>query len=147
MGVARKELGISEAPGAANNPRIVEYHAVTRGGKAPDRVPWCSSAACWVMETVGLESPRSKAAISWMKWGVSCRVPLVGSVGVIRWHPWSRRGHVLFVLGVTTNGRVVGIGGNQGDAWSIKSYPRRKFADFRWPTPPTLPDPGTAGTR
>lgn len=60
-----------EKPGK-ENPRISGhdgYHSATRGGPASERVPWCSSFACWVLERCGVESPRSKAGVDFETWG------------------------------------------------------------------------------
>lgn len=140
------EIGVEETPGVKSTARVVEYHKSTAAGAAPDSVPWCSSFVNWVFKICGVEGTRSKAALSWLQWGEKCG-PIVGAVGVIRWRPWQRKGHVGFVVGKTPEGRIILCGGNQGDAVSLKSYPRRKFAGFRWPETPIMDDPGTAGTR
>lgn len=143
---ARGERGVREIPGAGSNPEVEKYHAATRGGASKDDVPWCSSALCWVFETLGMTSPRSKSSQSWVRWGTRCGL-IVGAVVVFRWRPWSHRGHVALLVGLTDQGDPVVWGGNQADGWSLRSYPRRKIRACRWPSPPTINDPGTARTR
>lgn len=70
MEIAKREIGQCERIKLAANPRIAEYDAVTQGGEADPSVPWCSAFACWVLEQAGVESPRSKSAISFETWGV-----------------------------------------------------------------------------
>ncbi len=50
--IAKKEIGTAEGIGAANNQRILDYHATT-GGYGQDSVPWCSSCVNWVMDKAG----------------------------------------------------------------------------------------------
>jgi uncharacterized protein (TIGR02594 family) len=118
--IARAELGVTEVPGAGDNPRIVAYHATTGGGKEPDSVPWCSSFVNFCVEQASQKGTDSKAARSWMTWGRATTDFFPGCIVVLeRGAP--PQGHVGFFVG-TENGRIRLLSGNQGDRVSIASF-------------------------
>jgi len=131
--VARRELHVRERKGKASNPRISEYHAATRGGEAPDDVPWCSSFVCWCFEQVGIRSTRSKAASSWLTWGQECGLE-PGAVVVFGKHDPDAKGtgHVAFLMGVDGD-KVLVLGGNQGDRVCMAWRPRASIVALRAP--------------
>lgn len=134
--IARSQLGVTETPGPASNATIEGYHAATAGGPTIDGIPWCSSFVCWCIQASGIESTRSKSSQSWLSWGVQVP-PIVGAVGVIK-NVAQPGGHVGFVLGQNAEGMIVLLGGNQGDAVSIRAYARERFVSFRWPRLPQV---------
>lgn len=112
MDAATAELGVNEG----NNPnRIAEYHAATpiKGGAS---TPWCASFVNWCLKKVGLKGSGSAAAASFMKFGTP--IPLTqaipfGAIVVVKVSNTGSGNHVFFSTG-ESNGRVTGIGGNQG---------------------------------
>ena len=48
-------------------------------------------------------------------------------------------GHVVFIVGRDGDGNYVCVGGNQSDAVNVRSFPRERLRDFRWPVGPSLP--------
>lgn len=135
MLIAAGELGVSEAVGSRDNPRIRAYHAATTMGEQPDAVPWCSSFANWVMLRAGQPATRSAAARSWERYGVRpVGVDTVGAIAVLsRGAPPS--GHVGFLAHATPD-RLYLLGGNQGDAVSVRPFPRASLLALRWPLQP-----------
>ena len=141
----RAELaaGVAEVPGSRDNPRIVDYHACTRGrGRFGDATHWCSSCLCWAFEQCGMPHPRSKRARDWLQWGEELLEPRLGCVMVLWRAPagtplaLARRspfGHVTLYEGLERDGRLRGLGGNQGNRLSIVPYARRRVLSFRWP--------------
>ena len=127
--VGIRELGIREVAGPAANPRIVLYDSFTTLKATSDEIPWCSSYACFCMETAGIPSPRSAAAASWMAWGEPS-LPRLGAVAVFK-----RVGghHVAFMLAKIGDVLVV-LGGNQGNAVSLTALSAASLLDLRWPT-------------
>jgi uncharacterized protein (TIGR02594 family) len=87
------------------------------------------------MEACAVRSTRSKAALSWLKWGTLVG-PIVGAIGIIDWG--DGKGHVGFVVGVLQDGRVCLLGGNQSNSVCVKAFSRDKFTGFRWPAAPIL---------
>jgi uncharacterized protein (TIGR02594 family) len=135
---AKKELGTSEIPGKEHNPRVLEYHRETSLRAKTDEVPWCSSFANWVAKQLGVPGTNSAVALSWQKWGRGIDGPALGAVAVFK-HP-NGTGHVGFVAGVTPEGNIVVLGGNQGNQVKYSVYnpdsPQMKLVSYRVPNYP-----------
>jgi uncharacterized protein (TIGR02594 family) len=138
------ELGVLEdtRPGKSN-PRIEQYHAVTRGGPALDDVAWCGAALCWGFEACGILSPRTKRAADWGSWGV----PVLGwPFGAVLLFDKSDRdakgsGHVALCLGASGKRDVFVFGGNQDNRWSFATRQQSKVLARRWPRAVEMPMP------
>jgi len=116
---ALNELGEKEVAGDADNPRIVWYHGHTHGGPASDEVPWCSSFVCSALEESGLVSTKSKAAASWLSWGVETKQFVPGCIVVLSRGP--RQYHVAIGIQMSASyGTIEVVGGNQGNAVTRK---------------------------
>lgn len=120
-------LGVKEVPGPGNNPRIVMYHATTKGGKAPDETAWCSSFVNYCVEQAGMKGTDSKWARSWNdeKWGHDVTAePHIGDIVVFsRVGDKDKGGHVAFFQSMTDT-HITCLGGNQGNRVSISTYPK-----------------------
>ena len=129
--IARAELGVKEKRGKRHNKRILQYHKVS-GGFSSDEVPWCGSFVNWVMREAGFDTVDTPArALSWINFGYSAHKPVLGAIAVKTRHGG---GHVCFVVGKSKKGKYLYcLGGNQGDAVSIRKYPVGVFKDFRLP--------------
>lgn len=127
--IARSELGVREIAGGPNE-RIGQYLA-TVGGKPGDE--WCAAFMSFVMQQAGIEHPGKRAAAAWRRWGQSCAQPRAGTVVVLyrgTKESWTR--HVTLCLSATEK-TLLCIGGNQGNAVSIKRYPLSRVDALRWP--------------
>jgi uncharacterized protein (TIGR02594 family) len=128
---AMKEIGVHEILGVKHNHRILQYHEVS-GGFSEDEVPWCASYVNWVMLQNGYNTVKYPArAKSWLNFGKSSIIPIVGSIAV---KSRAGGGHVCFVLGANDIGELYCLGGNQNDEVNIKLYKKDVFIDFRVPT-------------
>lgn len=133
--IARGELGTREAPGSADNPRVLEYLATTRLPEAMvhDATPWCSAFVNWVFAQANMDRTRSAAARSWLRWGVPIDEPRVGCVVVLtRDAGGPGSGHVGFYVGSTPD-EVLVLGGNQNQRVSQRLYARSRVLSYRWP--------------
>lgn len=126
--IAKKEIGVKEIPGGPNA-RIEEYLAML-GGKPGNA--WCSAFLAWVMTQAGLPHTHSLAARSWTKWQTPISQPRVGCVVVLSRGTQSWQGHVGLLIRESPKTLTL-LGGNQGDAVSIRPYPRSKLLALRWP--------------
>ena len=133
--IAKKELGVTEGPGAANNERILEYHATT-GGYSKDAVPWCSSFVNWVMQQAGYKPTGSAQAIKWADWGRKIDQPCKGCIAV--WHWGSGKGHVGFVVG-KRGSKLLVLGGNQSDQVKVSEYSTNKLIAYVVPEKYNIP--------
>ena len=141
MEVALQEFHTSERLGSTHNPRILEYHSTCGAHAQDDETAWCSAFVNWVMREVGLEGTRRANARSWRDWGNSVPLasPHYGAITVLwRESRTSWKGHVGFLAGVE-QGNLILLGGNQGNAVSLRAYPRSRLLDFRWPS--AFPEP------
>jgi len=136
MWEALNELGVREIVGSGDNPRIVAYHQETTLKATYDEVAWCSAFACWVMERAGIKSTRSAAARSWAAWGKPPETIQYGSIVVLSRGDSTTRGHVGFLIDRDEKGRLWLLGGNQGDAVSIATFPIHRVLVYRWPVLP-----------
>ncbi|GLK76592.1 hypothetical protein GCM10008171_18460 [Methylopila jiangsuensis] len=126
--VARAELarGVMEVPGLKDsNPRIVMYHATTKGGAAPDQTAWCSSFVNYCVEKAGLIGADSKWALDWRTWGTDVSAsPQEGDIVVFsRKSQTQSGGHVGFYESETAS-EVRVLGGNQDERVSSATYPK-----------------------
>lgn len=136
---ARKHIGVREVKGPKHEGLILKWwKAIKRGGIKDDETPWCAAFVGAQLEAVGIESSRFESARSYEKWGIKMAGPVVGCVVV-----FSRAGggHVGFVVGRDLAGRLLVLGGNQGDAVSIAAFDRARVVAYRWPAGECRPDP------
>lgn len=126
MTVAKAELGQREVDGTGDNPRVVEYLAMTGvpTSMLHDSTAWCGGFVSFCLIMAGLDSIRNAWAASWMSYGVKSD-PVYGAVA-------ARQGHVGFVV-EKAPGRVKLLGGNQGNAVSEAWFDDAGWA-YRWPT-------------
>lgn len=128
--IAREELGQKEISGSASNPRIIEYHRATTLRATTDEVPWCAAFVSWCLEQGKLPSTKSAAAISYAGYGDPLSTPILGCIAVFR-----RTGgnHVGFYMGEDAQGRILILGGNQGNAVTIAPQRKENLIGYRWP--------------
>lgn len=136
--------GVREVAGPAANPRIVEYHSSTSLKATSDEVAWCAAFVGWCLETAGVRASGSAAARSYLTWGagLSPAHPPVGAVMVLARGNGGQPGadvtdapgHVGFFFGWGEPGRILLLGGNQGDQVSIGSFPVHRLLGVRWAT-------------
>lgn len=134
------EIGTKEITGLDHHPRVLQYHACTGLGATDDETPWCSAFMCFVMQRCGIQSTRSAASLSWLRWGKALKRPVRGCIVVFERADKNgniipNRGHVGIWLG--EDARVVHVlGGNQSNQVMISRYRRDRVIGYRWPTLP-----------
>ena len=132
--LARGEMGIKEAPGSADNADVVQFYAEAGHPEVKhDSVAWCSAFCGAMLHRAGIKPSGSLMARSYLHWGQKLDAPKVGCVAVLwRGSPDADTGHVGFVT--EAGGDFIKLlGGNQGDAVSIETFPRSRVLGFRWP--------------
>ena len=131
--IARGYIGMTEGPGPADNPKILEmYASVGHDWVEHDSVAWCAAFVGHCLERAGIRSTRKLTARSYLDWGVPVEVAdaLQGDIAVIPRGKSSWQGHVFFIERIE-GAWVWGLGGNQDDAVSIKRYPASKLLGVR----------------
>ena len=127
MDTAMSQLGVTEIPGAKHNPAIIGYHATT-GKFKTDEVPWCASFVNWSLESSGISSLGSASAFSYMRFGNKLDQPAYGALAIMKYS------HVGFVAGLNSDGRLILLGGNQGDAVNLSPNAMSQVKGYRYPT-------------
>lgn len=129
---ARKLVGLREISGAAHSPRIVEWLKRLRAWWREDETPWCGTFVAHCLSVAGHPPPSSWfRARAYEAYGSPLLEPCVGCVVV-----FSRTGggHVAFAVGRDKRGRLMCLGGNQGNAVSIAPFDPSRVTAYRWPS-------------
>ena len=135
---ARKHIGVREIPGVNHHPLIVQmWRTIKRGGIKDDETPWCAAYVGFCLENVGIVSSRFESARSYLQWGQPLKHPALGCVVVLG---RTGGGHVGFLTGVSMDGDLLILGGNQGNEVNIRKFPVSRLLGYRWPTAVPLPE-------
>lgn len=139
MRYALQEYGTREVAGSGSNPSVEEYLRSV-GNRGGDETAWCSAFVNWCMEQAGIAGTRRANARSWLDWGALCLArPVYGAVTILwRGNPRGWQGHVAFYVGREGRNLIL-LGGNQGNAVSLRPYAEGRLLGYRWPvgyTPP-----------
>lgn len=136
---ARAEDGTVEAPGKANNPRIVRYYAEAGHPEVKhDEVAWCAAFVGAMLHRAGHPTTGSLMARSYTRYGEACE-PRVGAIVVLPRGNDPVYGHVGFLVGYDHSSVYV-LGGNQynpktkrSEIVNVSRFPRSKVLAYRWP--------------
>ncbi|MFZ5697782.1 MAG: TIGR02594 family protein [Pseudomonadota bacterium] len=129
---AHRYLGMKEIPGAPTAPFIAGFLKSLKAWWADDETPWCGTFVAACMQYASIEPPKAwYRAKAWLDWGQALDLPTAGCVVV-----FDRKGggHVAILLGKDASGRLVCLGGNQGNAVSRAAFDRTRALGFRWPS-------------
>ncbi len=134
---ARRLLGVSEVPGAGNNPTIMQWAKDLDQWYPGDDVPWCGLFVAHCMKIGFPDVPQDfnrLGARAWEAYGQDLGivdVPPLGSVCRLwRTHKTkSWNGHVFIVNGYSKDA-VRGIGGNQSDTTSESWFPKDRVLGY-----------------
>jgi uncharacterized protein (TIGR02594 family) len=125
---ARRDIGQRETTGPNDSPwlrRILKGYAWLIG------TPWCGGAVRHWMGQAGIEPPRHwYRARAWLEWGRPIASPCLGCVAVFARFGG---GHVGLVVGRDQRGRLLVLGGNQGDAVSVAPFDMARVLGYRVP--------------
>lgn len=146
---ARSHIGLTEIPGPKHHPLILQWWKAIRAPFTDDETPWCAGFVGGMLEAQGIASSRSASARSYLQWGQPLALPAAGAIAVFSRPPNPWTGHVGFVEGVTPEGHLVVLGGNQRNSVRVDPFPRDRLLGLRWPLgvplPEYLPLPVVAG--
>lgn len=134
--IARKYIGEKEIKGTKHNPLIVKmWQRIRLAGIRDDETPWCAAFVGSCLEEAGIVSSRSASALSYATFGVSCQAQVGAIAYKKRFNSAGKLigGHVTFVVGQTSDGRLMCLGGNQGDKVGVVSYHPNDMVGYRWP--------------
>lgn len=135
---AEKHMGLEEIAGPKHNPIILGFwKQIKRGGIKDDETPWCAAFVGACLEQAGIKSSRFEGAKSYLQWGIRLQNPTYGCIVV-----FVRDGgyHVGFVVGIDAKGRLLVLGGNQGNKVSIAPFEQKRVAAYVWPAGVDVPE-------
>lgn len=128
---ARGHIGVREVPGKGDNPVIQRWLRGLRAWWSDDATPWCGTFCAAMLQPDRVDLPKHwYRARAWLEFGHRIPLPALGCIVVFE---RDGGGHVGFVVGYDERGRVMVLGGNQGDAVSIAPFDRSRVLGFRWP--------------
>lgn len=146
---ALAELGVKETPGPKATPRVLHYLSTVKlppNYASSDETAWCSAFVNAALASANLSRTHSAMARSWERYGAALPMPHLGGVlrrGGIAVFPRGddpKFGHVTFPLDYDPRtGVMQALGGNQGDAVSIKPYKSSNMIAYRWPSEVPVP--------
>lgn len=137
VSAARKYIGLTETAGAGTTPTISRWLVNLKAWWQDDATPWCGVFAAECMKEAQIALPKVwYRALGWLDWGVPILKPVLGCVVV---YVRVGGGHVGFVVGKDVQGRIMTLGGNQGDKVSIVPFDPARVAGYRWPLSVPLP--------
>jgi uncharacterized protein (TIGR02594 family) len=131
MSEARKHIGLKEIKGTGTNMTIKSWLSNLRAWWSDDETPWCGTFVASCMKAAGYPLPKHwYRAKDWLNWGVDIGSACFGCIVV-----FDRRGggHVGFVVGKDKQGRLMILGGNQGDAVSVAPFDTARVIGYRMP--------------
>jgi uncharacterized protein (TIGR02594 family) len=135
--IAASKLGIHEIPGPEANAFIVECLESTtldRRDAMLDETAWCSAFVNRVMQLAGVEGTNSAWARSWLDWGREPDDEEFGKGVIVVLERGANSGHVGFLEDWDDELETVTLlGGNQGDAVSIATFPMDRVLGYRVP--------------
>lgn len=128
--LARQDIGQRETLGPNDSPRI---RAMLKAFKLDWLMgqPWCGTIMGDWMTKCGIAPPPSFfRAKAWADWGSRITNPVPGCVAVFA---RDGGGHVGLVVAQDAGGRLLVLGGNQGNSVSIAPFDKGRAIAFRWP--------------
>lgn len=131
VAIARRYIGQKEIPGIKTAPFITKALIYVKAWWTDDETPWCGVGAGACMKAAGYSIPKEcYRAKEWLKWGISIPKPIYGCVVVFT---RDGGGHVGFVVGIDSRGRLMVLGGNQKNAVRIDPFDTSRVSGYRMP--------------
>lgn len=131
---ARRYIGLREVPGPATNPTIGTWLKALGAWWSNDETPWCGSFVAACLRESGMGYPRQwYRARAYLDYGMKLSAPTYASLVVFE---RGSGGHVGFVVGRDTAGRIMTLSGNQSDAVTVAPFDAKRVLGYRWPANP-----------
>lgn len=137
-------LGLYEYAGDDDNPAILSMAKQCGGQIAKtythDSIAWCALTINYCLVSTGFTGNDSLWALDFRKYGVKLSGPAVGAIAT---KTREEGGHVFLIVGRTTDGHVVGRGGNQSDMVCDETFDP-SVLQYNWPSSYPAPSCGLA---
>lgn len=136
LSVAQEKLGWSETDGVD---KLTDFLKNNGQNIDPTETAWCAAFVNATLNEAGLNGTGLLNAKSFLSWGEEVTEPVKGDIVVLERGTSAWQGHVGFFQGFDSDGNIMILGGNQGDAVSITSYPASRLLGYRRATGEPLP--------
>lgn len=128
---AEKHVGLAEIPGKDTAPTIRRWLLALKAWWQDDETPWCGVYVAEAMREAGMPLPQHwYRAKGWLDWGYKLDAPVFGCVVIFE---REGGGHVGFAVGRNADGRLLVLGGNQGNRVSVAPFDQSRVIGYRWP--------------
>lgn len=135
--IARRNMHVAETPGKETTPAIERWLINLKAWWRDDETPWCGVFVAECLRADGRNRPQHwYRARAWLDWGLRLDFPTLGCIVVLS---RKRGGHVGFYVGHDERGRIMLLGGNQGNRVSIAPFDAGRVEGYRWPQDAPLP--------
>lgn len=125
-------IGTREIKGSKHNPKIQAWLKELGAWYVDDETPWCGVFVAHVMKKFKRKIP--KFYMRALAWDSSvCTKLSRPAYGCIVTFKRTGGGHVGFVVGEDSSGRILVLGGNQGDEVNIRAFPKSRVEGYYWP--------------
>ena len=118
----------TQMPGAAKGPAGDKNAEYARGVLKSDKESWCAAFVNWNLETNGIKGTMHALAYSFKGYDQSLSKPAYGAIAVMNYS------HVGIVVGSNADGRIILLGGNQGDAVNLSPNSKTAVLQYRYPS-------------
>lgn len=136
--IASGSIGLREIPGKDHAPEIIKWLIELKAWWRDDETPWCGVFMAHCMKSSGLPYPQKYyRALEWASYGIRLERPAYGSIVVFN---RNGGGHVGIIVGKDDKGRLMVLGGNQGNQVSIMPFDRERVHAYRYPSVQDAPD-------
>ena len=126
---ARKHVGLKELNGTNKHPTIDSW-AKDLGASWVIGQAWCGTFVAYCLKKNNIAIPKHwYRALDYVNAGAKLTKPCYGCVAV---KTRNGGGHVCFVVGKNKDGKLICLGGNQGDSVCYVAYDASVFQEFRW---------------
>ena len=129
--LAYSHLGQKEVAGSKSNPLILKWIQSFFSWATDDgELAWCAIFINKMLEETGHTGTKKANAKSFLNWGVPVKLPKKGDIVVFDRGSKAWQGHVGIYWG-EENGKILCLGGNQGNRVSIARYSKSKLEGYR----------------
>lgn len=127
----RKHVGLAEIPGKQHNKIITNWLIGLGAWWRDDETPWCGTFTAHCCRTAERDLPKHwYRAKGWLENTTKLSKPAYGCIVVFE---RQGGGHVGFLVGVTADGYLMVLGGNQGNRVSIAKFSKDRVVAYLWP--------------
>ncbi len=131
LSIARNHLGLKEIVGPKHSPVIISWLVKLKAWWLDDATPWCGVYVAACLQQAGLPYPKLyMRAKAWLDYGEKLEKPCLGCLVI-----FDRKGggHVGFAIGKDRAGRLLILGGNQGNQVSVLPFDTERVLGYRMP--------------